>query len=77
MMMQPMDTAPRDGTYFLMYRKDLMYRMPGPIVVNWPEGYALGHWYRHVCGRTKALRWSGQSISGKGIGWIHLPEVQK
>jgi hypothetical protein len=47
------------------------------MVVNWPEGYALGHWYRDVCGRTKALRWSGQSISGAGIGWIHLPEVQE
>jgi len=67
--MQPMYTAPRDGTYFLMYRKDLP-----PMVVNWPEGYALGEWYRYVCGRTKALRWSGQSISGAGIGWGPLPE---
>ncbi len=71
-MLQPMYTAPRDGTYFLMYRRGLP-----PMVVNWPEGYALGHWYRYVCERTKALRWSGQSISFAGIGWIHLPEVQE
>jgi hypothetical protein len=68
-MMQPMDTAPRDGTYFLMCRKDLP-----PMVVNWPEGYALGQWYRDVCGRTKAPRWSGQSICFAGIGWGPLPE---
>ena len=62
-MMQPMDTAPRDGTYFLMYQENLV-----PVVVNWPEGCALGVWCWYING------WRGQSINRKGVGWIRLPE---
>ena len=62
-MMQPMDTAPRDGTYFLMYQEDLV-----PVVVNWPEGCALGVWRWYISG------WRGQSINRKGVGWVRLPE---
>ena len=64
-MLRPMDTAPRDGAFFLMYRKDLQ-----PIVVNWPEGYSRGiwHWYQGInC-------WRGQGHPIDGIGWMPLPE---
>lgn len=63
---QPIETAPRDGAWFLMFRDGRE-----PVVVNWPEPCMIGVWH-NINGR-----WSGSCHGGDGTHWMHLPAPPK
>ena len=64
--LQPIETAPRDGTQFLAHDGKRY------AVLNWPPGCALGDWSELSPGD-----WRGGATSFKATNWMSLPEPQK
>jgi hypothetical protein len=66
---QPINTAPRDGSFVLMWNGADMR------VLNWPKGCGLGIWHKNVSGG-----WSGSSNKSYYFcptHWMELPEPPK
>lgn len=56
---QPIDSAPRDGTFFIAANSKQA------IICNWPENHYMGHWIRMIRQKDgKRYRdWYGSAIS--------------
>jgi hypothetical protein len=68
---QPIDTAPRDGSFFLMHRPGME-----PDVVNWPPDYSLGkwHWLDETDDNDRySSGWRGHIADYDGTHWMPLP----
>lgn len=60
---QPIETAPNDGTRFLVYR-------PNRVIIEAcvPDGYGCGDWY------FEGVMWSGVANAMDATHWMPLPE---
>ncbi len=63
---RPIETAPRDGTFFLAWDGCAMQ------VVNWPPGCYPGRWRRGE-GRYRS-EWNGSGITTPFHAWRTLPD---
>ena len=63
---QPIETAPKDGTFYIAWSSDF-----GPVVCNQPDGRYPGRWVRV---RTAKL-WAGVSdyCAERATHWMPLP----
>lgn len=62
----PIETAPRDGSFFVVWNGDEM------AILNWPEGCLLGRWHKRKGG------WSGSSVLFPNpTHWMKRPQPPK